>query len=66
MTMEKNPDCFRCKHFYVTWKESAPRGCKFFGFKTKNIPSVEVARISGHPCLSFEDKKSPKSDKIYF
>jgi len=50
-------DCFKCRHFFITWDASNPRGCKAFGFKTTQLPSAVVLETSGEPCLKF----SPKS-----
>ena len=54
----KRVDCFQCKHFYVTWDPRFPRGCKVFGFKTRQLPSVAVFSSSGEPCEGFERKDS--------
>lgn len=60
-------DCFKCKHFYVTWDEAKPKGCRAFGFKTNRLPSVVVFESSGEPCMKFEpkpeDTSSPKNKK---
>ena len=47
------PDCRRCKHFAVSWDPSAPYLCKGFGFKSRNLPSLEVLQADGHPCRLF-------------
>ncbi|MBK6940022.1 MAG: hypothetical protein IPH13_07420 [Planctomycetes bacterium] len=52
----KRPDCARCEHFIVTWNPAAPRGCKAYGFKGKDYPSVVVLRETGMPCQLFQDK----------
>ncbi|SIN87334.1 hypothetical protein SAMN05443662_0803 [Sulfurivirga caldicuralii] len=57
MNKNKQIDCFRCRHFYVTWDPSAPRGCRAFGFKTKLLPSIVVQQSSGEPCQLFEPKQ---------
>ncbi len=49
-------DCRKCKYFYITWDRNFPYGCKFFGFKSRNMPSVEVYKASGQKCLKFEKK----------
>ncbi|HWR39096.1 MAG TPA: uracil-DNA glycosylase [Patescibacteria group bacterium] len=49
-------DCFKCRFLQVTWEPNFPYACQAFGFKTKNIPSVEVFRSSGQRCLNFADK----------
>jgi len=57
MAKEKKPiDCFQCRHFYITWEVNQPRGCKAFGFKTTQLPSVVVQEASGAPCLKFSPK----------
>jgi len=53
-------DCFRCKHFYITWDERHPKGCRAMGFKSREIPSVVVLRSSGMDCLRYE-KKEPSA-----
>lgn len=56
---ERQPiNCFKCKHFYVTWNENFPRGCKVFGFKTRQIPSILVWEASGKSCSAFQEKLS--------
>ncbi|MCP1160856.1 uracil-DNA glycosylase [Bacillus infantis] len=50
------PNCFKCKHFYVTWDQQFPKGCRAFQFKGRQLPSKAVERASGHPCLKFEGK----------
>ena len=54
------PNCYNCKHFFVTWEPHAPRGCKAFGFKTKHLPSGEVFKISGYECQCFDPKRTKK------
>jgi hypothetical protein len=49
-------NCIKCKHYYVTWDPTFPKGCKAFGFKTSELPSVLVKKSSGHPCMNFEPK----------
>ncbi len=54
--MAKRVDCFKCKYFYVTWDQRFPKGCRAFEFKTARLPSMEVLRASGQPCMRFERK----------
>ena len=51
--------CAECRHYYVTWDPNFPRGCKAYGFKSRQIPSVAVRQSSGEPCRMFESKKNP-------
>ena len=55
-TLAKRINCMKCKHFYVTWDQTHPIGCKVFGFKGKELPSVAVRRATGKDCPSFEAK----------
>lgn len=50
-------NCFKCRHFFTTWNARHPRGCKAYGFKTKELPSTLVKRSSGMDCLKFEPKR---------
>ena len=52
----KHINCRKCKNFYITWDQNNPYGCKYFGFKTKMLPSVYVYKSSGEPCMAFQDK----------
>ena len=60
----KNPDCFKCEHFYITLDESHPRACKVFNIKGRGIPSVEVKYFTGHVCPVFKKKKVDKKEVI--
>lgn len=51
-------NCFQCRHFFITWDKSFPNGCKVFGFKTKQSPSVAVLQASGAKCAAFQPKES--------
>nr|WP_225941792.1 uracil-DNA glycosylase [Sporosarcina limicola] len=50
-------NCFQCHYFFVTWDPRNPRGCKAYGFKTRELPSSVVKRSSGMDCLNFAQKK---------
>ena len=57
------PDCMNCRHFFVTWEKTHPRGCRAYGFKSRQMPSMVVLSQSGTPCLSF-DQKPPSSRRL--
>lgn len=63
MKKTNSVDCFKCKHFYVTWEPSNPRGCRAFGFKTAKMPSQVVLETSGEICLKFVPKEPDKSGR---
>ncbi|MCL0033907.1 hypothetical protein M1M94_00210 [Thermodesulfovibrionales bacterium] len=50
-------DCFKCKHFYITWDKNFPYGCKAMGFKSRHMPSWEVHQASGMSCLKYSKKR---------
>ncbi|CAH0345021.1 hypothetical protein BCI9360_01297 [Bacillus sp. CECT 9360] len=60
--MVEKINCMSCKHYYITWDPQFPKGCKAFQFKTSMIPSQEVFRSSGQPCMKYE--KKPVTKKI--
>ena len=53
---EHAPNCRQCEHFQVTWDNANPLGCKKFGFKTRQLPSVEILATSGKQCNFFQAK----------
>jgi len=58
MNTNERIDCTKCKHYFITWEPSAPKGCRAFGFKTSVMPSLMVLRSSGKPCMHFELKEN--------
>ena len=52
----KGPNCWDCRHLMITWDVRTPYGCKFMGFKSKVIPSLEVLRTDGRFCGAFSAK----------
>ncbi|QGG47230.1 Uracil-DNA glycosylase [Heliorestis convoluta] len=54
---KKRINCLRCEHFYITWEDRHPRGCRLLNFKTAHMPSLVVFQSCGHPCTGFQEKK---------
>ncbi|MCK9162618.1 MAG: uracil-DNA glycosylase [Arcobacter butzleri] len=48
--------CQKCIHYFVTWEPSRPHGCRAYGFKSKQIPSMVVKQTSGQECAFYELK----------
>ena len=48
--------CHNCQHFYITYKNKFPYGCKAFGVISKKIPYLEVKNISGINCALFSKR----------
>ena len=55
--MQQRVVCQKCIHYFVTWQVNQPHGCKAYGFKSKQIPSVVVKNSSGSSCQLFIEKK---------
>ncbi|RDG32717.1 hypothetical protein DV872_07340 [Oceanispirochaeta sp. M1] len=63
MKKGKGPDCLKCEHFFVTWDPAFPRGCRVFGIKSRQIPSLEVKKATGRQCPSFKESSRQKKIK---
>lgn len=62
--MSKN--CHQCKHFYITFDQRTPKGCRVYGLKSKQMPSTIVKQATnGSGCLGFElkDRLKEKTGK---
>ena len=49
-------NCWNCKYFYISWHPTMPYACRAFGFKSKNIPSLEVLSADGRLCKAYNSK----------
>ncbi|PIE58407.1 MAG: hypothetical protein CSA33_03020 [Desulfobulbus propionicus] len=45
--------CQLCQHFYITYEPRTPRGCKAYGFKSREMPNRVVYASSGEQCRLF-------------
>jgi len=52
----KRINCRKCIHYFVTWEQNQPHGCKAYGFKSAQIPSQVVLKSSGMACTLFREK----------
>jgi hypothetical protein len=52
----RGPNCWDCRYLAITWDVRLPYGCKFMGFRSKMIPSLEVLRTDGRFCGAFSPK----------
>ena len=50
------PNCWRCRHFAISYDPKRPYSCRLMGFKTKILPASEVLRADGVRCMGFERK----------
>jgi hypothetical protein len=52
-------DCHKCTHYYVTWDEMLPHGCRAMGFKSRRFPSALVRTCSdGKDCRLYTARKN--------
>lgn len=49
-------NCFKCKHYFITWDKNFPRGCKIYNSKSSMMPSMLVQKETGEKCLAFQLK----------
>ena len=49
-------DCRKCAHFFVTWEKNCPYGCRAYGFKGPQMPSIVVKSSSGESCNFFKQR----------
>ena len=49
--------CQKCVYYFVTWQNSAPHGCKAYGFKSKQLPSILVKQTSNMACQFYKPKQ---------
>jgi hypothetical protein len=50
-------NCFSCEHFYITYEQRYPYGCRVIGFKSARMPSVDVYINSKMECGLFAPKE---------
>ena len=56
----KRINCRRCEHYFVTWEAKKPHGCRAYGFKGQQIPSIVVFQSTGTDCNLFKLKSPAK------
>lgn len=50
------PNCHECEYYRVSWDNRFPRSCSKFGFKGRQLPSLEVLAATGQQCCFFVAK----------
>lgn len=53
----KRPNCFKCRHFFITHEPNHPYGCHAMAFKSKQLPALVVHLNSGLECQLFSPKE---------
>jgi hypothetical protein len=60
-TEQNAPVCRECTHYYVTWDDSFPYGCRAMGFKSRRNPQLDVLRATNTHCVTFESRLNSRS-----
>jgi len=55
-----NVKCIKCVHYFSTYDQQRPRGCRKFGFQSAKMPSILVKQETGQECIAFEERKATK------
>ena len=59
-----NPNCLKCKHYFITFDKYAPKGCRIYKIKSSTMPSQIVKQANGGAdCLGFEAKENKSTEK---
>ena len=56
-------NCWDCAHFAISWDQSRRYQCNKLGFKSRNLPSIEVYQADGRQCMSFVRKEAGSKKK---
>jgi len=48
--------CNGCLYYYVTWDPKTPKGCRYFGFKSVQMPCIVVKKSTGQDCNMYTPK----------
>lgn len=57
-----NPNCTKCKHYFITFDQRTPRGCRAYQIQSAQLPSTIVKRANnGGDCIGFEEKQNKKA-----
>ncbi|WP_416560842.1 hypothetical protein ACHEXL_04580 [Limnohabitans sp. yimb22184] len=59
--LQRDPNCWQCRHFAITHLPAAPYACRAMGFQSRLLPSMEVLRVDGQFCLVFHAKDTAAS-----
>jgi len=56
-TLKKEVGCLSCRHFFITYDQYFPYGCRSAGFKSRLLPAKEMLANSGLECQFFKEKE---------
>jgi hypothetical protein len=56
MPDKKINSCMGCIYYYITWDSAHPKGCKYFGFKSRRMPCQVVKESTSKECNMYTKK----------
>ncbi len=59
--MMENKRCSQCKHYFITWNQGTPYGCKLYGIMSRQEPKIAVKNAGSGDCQGFSPKKAPEA-----
>lgn len=59
-----NPKCMKCIHYFSTYDQTRPRGCRKFGFQSTKMPSMLVKEETGSECMVYEERSLQKKKEL--
>ena len=55
------PNCLKCKHYFITFNQDTPKGCRIYGIQSARLPSMIIKSAnSGKECIGFKLKEMKK------
>jgi len=51
-------ECRKCIHYFITWDQRFPYGCKLYEVKSRQMPSIIVYQSLGSKCPNFVKKEN--------
>ena len=59
------PNCLKCKHYFITYNQRTPKGCRLFKIQSALLPSQIVKKANnGSECAGFEMKAQRNASKV--
>ncbi|MBA57622.1 MAG: uracil-DNA glycosylase [Gammaproteobacteria bacterium] len=53
---QKEVNCWNCCFFSISWDPNHRYRCQRLGFKSRQLPSIDIRQIDGRDCLYFKTK----------
>ena len=58
------PNCMKCQYYYITFDPNTPKGCRIYGIKSQQLPSMVIKNANnGSDCIGFKQKPEKNQNK---